>query len=99
MYFDPVGFLAREEGDRFDLAEGLNVLAHDYGLYAVKTALDRAGFRAGPTRETLDGIEGAGREVFRRLAPLAEAWNDPYTVPYWADAVLAVIRNDEGEDA
>jgi hypothetical protein len=33
--------------DRIAVLETLNVIAHDYGLYAVKTRLDRMGFRAG----------------------------------------------------
>ena len=80
--------------EAFDAAEALNVLAHDYGLYAVKTRLDQVGFKAGPTRDTLGGINERGRKLYAEWEPMAEA-TDPYAVPGWAEDILATIQSSE----
>lgn len=87
-----------EDVDPFDIAEGLNVLAHDYGLYAVKTALEqRASFKASPLRDRLETIDDDGRFVYRELEALAHD-TDPYTVPGWADAIISrIVMTDDDE--
>lgn len=79
-----------DDNEKFDAAEALNVLAHDYGLYAVKTALDDLGFEAGMARDTLEGIDERGRELYEEWAQDAEQTN-PYEVPAWARAILDEI--------
>ena len=82
--------------EAFDTAEALNVLAHDYGLYAVKSELDRIGFRAGSSRDTFEGIDDTGRDIYRAHSIRAEL-ADPYTVPDWAERLLRAIETAEGE--
>lgn len=52
--------------DRFDTCEGLNLIAHDWGLYDVKARLDRIRFRCAPSAEFYDGLSEGGREVYDR---------------------------------
>jgi len=86
-----------DEVEAFDAAEALNILAHDYGLYAVKAELDAIPFRAGPTRDTLEGIDDRGRELYAEWTLLAEAGydagDDPHTVPEWAREILEAIQD------
>lgn len=83
------------DSTRFDAAEALNVLAHDYGLYAVKTRLDNIPFNAGAGRDTLEGLDDQGREFYAEWEPLA-ANTDPYEVPEWADALFSAIDAARG---
>lgn len=53
--------------DRIAVLEVLNVIAHDYGLYAVKTRLDRIGFRAG-MRDCYERLDEDQRDLYERLA-------------------------------
>ena len=50
--------------ERFDICEAFNLLAHDYGLYDIKTRLDRLGFRCSPLRETYDGLSDNARDIY-----------------------------------
>jgi hypothetical protein len=52
--------------DRIAVLETLNVIAHDYGLYAVKTRLDRMGFRAG-LRDSYDRLNDDQQWLYTRL--------------------------------
>ena len=74
----------------FDAAEALNVLAHDYGMYAVKARLDEIPFRAGPGRDTLEGLDEEGRRLYAEWKGFAR-WTGPDEVPEWAEAVLVAI--------
>lgn len=80
---------------RFDLAEALNVLALDYGLYAVNARLTDLGFCAGVRRDTYRALEDDGRAIYAALEPMAAATVDPYAVPTWAAEVLARIGSED----
>lgn len=53
--------------DRIAVLETLNVIAHDYGLYGVKTRLSRIGFRAG-MRDSYDRLSADQQWLYERLA-------------------------------
>lgn len=96
-------YLAEQDGAegrniaRFDIAEGLYILACDYGLYAVASALEAAGFRPSPFL-TADALESLGREVYADHEAVAlEA--DPYSVPEWAAALVAEVDGYEEDGA
>jgi hypothetical protein len=54
--------------DRFDVCEAFNLLAHDYGLYDVKTRLNQMQFRCRSSAEFYDGLTENGREIYDRHA-------------------------------
>lgn len=74
--------------DSFDILEALNVLAHDYGLYAVKDRLDSIGFRAGPMRETYEALTDEGRHLYDSRVASARTVRDSWSVPYWAEGLI-----------
>ena len=82
----------RLDADRaIEVAEGLGVLAHDYGLYAVKAALDQIPFKAAPSRQTYQGLGFVGSEVYDEN--MSRAWDaDAWEVPEWADTLITQIR-------
>ena len=50
--------------DRFDICEAFNLLAHDFGLYDVKTRLDSLGFKSAASAEFYDGLSDNGRDIY-----------------------------------
>jgi hypothetical protein len=93
---EPVTF---DSSTAFDAAEALNILAHDYGLYAVKARLDDIPFRAGPNRETLEGIDETGREFYAQWREHADR-TGPWEVPDWAEAILvAIVAGSSSDDS
>ena len=47
----------------FDVCEALSCLAHDWGLYALNTRLDRANFRPSPILK-YDNLQGYALEYY-----------------------------------
>jgi hypothetical protein len=85
-----------DEIEQFDAAEALNVLAHDFGLYAVKTSLDRLGFRAGMGRDTFRGLSEQGKYFYKQWEREAEI-SEPYEIPVWANQILEALKGDPSE--
>ena len=59
-----------DESTRFDAAEALSVLAHDYGLYRINTRLDEIRFSPRPSLER-ETLEETGEEFYRQWEPMA----------------------------
>jgi len=60
-----------ETFNRFDTCEAWSCLAHDWGLYAISTRLDRMGFKPSPTL-SMDSMADNARMIFDR-------WNIYFT--------------------
>ena len=61
--------------DRYDICEAYNLLAHDYGLYDVKTRLDNFGFKCSHSAEFYDGLTENGKEIYDHHSELLDAGN------------------------
>lgn len=55
---------------RFDICEAYSCLAHDFGLYALNTRLDRLGFKPRPT-QTVDTLGEDARAIYDALSDAA----------------------------
>jgi hypothetical protein len=63
--------------DRFDICEAYNLLAHDYGLYDVKTRLDKLGFKCAHSAEFFEGLEENGQDIYNYHAELLDQGKSP----------------------
>jgi hypothetical protein len=78
--------------EAFDAAEALNVVSLEWGLYAVNTRLhDDLRFRAGMGLDVAEGLDDGARERYEEYSALASVQDDPYSVPTWAEPILAAI--------
>lgn len=50
--------------DRYDICEAFNLLAHDWGLYDVKTRLNNMGFKCSNFAEWYAGLTEKGQAIY-----------------------------------
>lgn len=59
--------------NRYDICEAYNLLAHDYGLYDVKTRLNDMEFKCAHSAEFYDGLTENGQEIYDYHSALLDA--------------------------
>ena len=68
--------------NRYDICEAFNLLAHDYGLYDVRTRLDNMGFKCGVSRDLYKNLDENGQAIYDYHADLLDRGVSPIKSDY-----------------